>query len=67
MTRKLYYEDPYLKEITVQVAESSANERGPYVVLNETCFYPEGGGQPADRGVIGTAAVLDVQNQDGEI
>ena len=67
MTKKLYYEDPYLKEITVQVAESSANENGPYVVLNETCFYPEGGGQPADRGVIGTVAVLDVQNQDGEI
>lgn len=67
MTRKLYYDDPYLREITVQVAESAADEGGQYVVLDQTCFYPEGGGQPADQGMIGTAAVLDVQNHGGEI
>ncbi len=67
MTRKLYYDDPYLREITVQVAESASDERGQYVVLDQTCFYPEGGGQPADHGMIGAAAVQDVQNFDGEI
>ena len=67
MTEKLYYKDPYLKETTVQVAESAADERGPYVLLGETCFYPEGGGQPADRGAIGEAEVLDVQNHEGQI
>lgn len=67
MTRKLYYEDAYLKETTVQVTESANDGRGQYVVLDQTCFYPEGGGQPADQGMIGTAPVLDVQNQAGEI
>lgn len=67
MTRKLYYEDPFLKRENVQVTKSAIDERGQYVVLDQTCFYPEGGGQPADHGVIGTASVLDVQNHDGEI
>ncbi|MGM0896799.1 MAG: alanyl-tRNA editing protein [Bacillota bacterium] len=67
MTRKLYYEDPFLKRENVRVAKSAIDEHGQYVVLDQTCFYPEGGGQPADHGMIGTASVLDVQNHDGEI
>ncbi|RLJ90946.1 alanyl-tRNA synthetase [Planococcus citreus] len=67
MTKKLYYDDPYLKEIIVHVAESAIDESGQYAVLDQTCFYPEGGGQPADHGMIGAATVQDVQNQDGEI
>ena len=31
------------------------------VVLDETAFYPEGGGQPADHGALGAARVMDVQ------
>ncbi|RAZ69417.1 alanyl-tRNA editing protein [Planococcus maitriensis] len=67
MTRKLYYEDPFLKQGNVQVTKSAADERGQYVILDRTYFYPEGGGQPADHGVIGTASVLDVQNHGGEL
>jgi alanyl-tRNA synthetase len=37
------------------------------VILDRTIFYPEGGGQGADRGTINGAAVLDVQEKDGEI
>ena len=37
------------------------------VVLDETYFYPEGGGQPADRGVIESTPVEDVQTVDGEV
>jgi alanyl-tRNA synthetase len=37
------------------------------VVLDETYFYPEGGGQPADRGLLGGTEVVDVQSVDGEI
>jgi alanyl-tRNA synthetase len=40
---------------------------GTSVVLSETYFYPEGGGQPADRGHIGGTEVVDVQSRDGEI
>ncbi|MGB9953852.1 DHHA1 domain-containing protein [Haloarcula marismortui] len=37
------------------------------VVLTETYFYAEGGGQPADRGTLGGVEVVDVQHRDGDI
>ncbi|WP_122089394.1 alanyl-tRNA editing protein [Halalkalicoccus subterraneus] len=40
---------------------------GPEVVLDRTYFYPESGGQPADRGTIDGTAVVDVQKHDGEV
>ncbi len=65
-TRKLYYEDPYLKEFEARVIHASDGE----VVLDATAFYPEGGGQPADRGKLmwdgGECEVLDVQKY-GEV
>lgn len=47
-TRKLYYEDPYLKEFEAEVIYSKKGE----IVLDSTAFYPEGGGQPSDRGYV---------------
>lgn len=42
-----------------------------YVVLDGTYFYPEGGGQPTDRGTLewdgGSAAVVDVQKEHGDV
>lgn len=49
MTRALYLEDSYLKECDAVIA--SVNE-GKYVVLDQTIFYPKGGGQPCDTGRI---------------
>jgi alanyl-tRNA synthetase len=61
-TRTLYYEDAYIKEFAAKVLKVADNQ---YVVLDQTAFYPEGGGQPADYGVLkfnGTKAdVVDVQ------
>jgi alanyl-tRNA synthetase len=37
------------------------------VVLTQTYFYPEGGGQPADRGTLGDVEVVDVQHRNGDI
>jgi alanyl-tRNA synthetase len=48
-TRPLYYEDPYLRKFKAQVLRVL---NGKYVVLNQTAFYPEGGGQPPDLGFI---------------
>ena len=49
MTKALYLEDSYQREcdaIVVSVKD------GKYVVLNQTIFYPKGGGQPCDTGMI---------------
>jgi alanyl-tRNA synthetase len=61
-TRELFYEDPYMRSFRAKVLRVIG---GKYVVLDATAFYPEGGGQPADHGVIrhkgGEAKVVDVQ------
>ncbi len=64
-TEKLYYADPFLKEFTA-VVRSCQMEKGAFAVtLDRTAFYPEGGGQPADHGTLGDAAVTDVHERDG--
>lgn len=61
-TRMLYYEEPYAKEFEAKVLRVLDGE---YVVLDRTLFYPEGGGQPADKGHLrfrnGECEVVDVQ------
>ncbi|MGC8811992.1 MAG: alanyl-tRNA editing protein, partial [Candidatus Aenigmatarchaeota archaeon] len=42
MTRKLFWEDSYLKEFEAKVLRIEGNK----VFLDQTCFYPKGGGQP---------------------
>ena len=60
-----YESDPYLRELATEVVSVGVEGERPFAVLADTILYPEGGGQPADRGFIGEAAVLDVQWRDG--
>ena len=46
------YRDAYERSLTARVLEVTAGDGGPLVVLDATTFYPGGGGQPSDRGVI---------------
>ena len=65
--RKLYYEDSHLTAFSATVAEILENEKGFWVALDATAFYPEGGGQPSDRGTLAEAKVLDVQEKEGNV
>jgi alanyl-tRNA synthetase len=49
LTEQMYYANAYIKEFDAEVLKIVS---GKYVVLNRTCFYPEGGGQPADHGFL---------------
>ncbi len=67
MTEKLYYTDSFQKEFTAAVLSCQETKTGYAVTLSRTAFYPEGGGQPFDTGVLGDAHVTDVREKDGVI
>jgi len=52
MTRRLYYEDQYMKDFEATVVDLLEFPDTLGLVLDKTAFYPEGGGQPADTGLI---------------
>ena len=63
MTRKLFWEDPYLTEIDTHITAMNDNE----VTVAETIFYAFAGGQERDHGTISGHEVLDAHKDGTEI
>lgn len=61
MLNELFYRDPYKKEFEAKVINCNEGKKGFEIVLNDTAFYPEGGGQPSDEGTLGDARVTFVK------
>jgi alanyl-tRNA synthetase len=65
MERPAYERDAYLRELDTEVVEIGVDRERPFAITADTLFYPEGGGQPADRGTMAGVEVLDVQKAEG--
>lgn len=67
MTDRLFEQDPYIRVFNARVLECEEKNGTYRIRLDRTAFFPEGGGQPGDRGWIGTALVSDTHEKDGEV
>ena len=63
LTNLLFRGDPYLKEFDATIVRFGDN----FVVLDRTCFFPRGGGQVGDTGVLSGVRVLDTLNEGEEV
>jgi misacylated tRNA(Ala) deacylase len=63
ITKKLYWEEPYSKEFVAKVV----SVEGPTVVLDQTLFYPRGGGVACDTGTLNTSKVRETTKADDKI
>ena len=66
MTDKLFQKDSYLFSFTATVVEITKRVEGYGIILNRTAFYPESGGQLADKGTLDGIPVEDVQKEGEE-
>lgn len=67
MTVKLFENNSLLKECTATVTACTEKEGQYLVELDQTVFFPEGGGQLSDKGKINEAVVSHVSEKDGHI
>ncbi|MCQ1530309.1 alanyl-tRNA editing protein [Lutispora saccharofermentans] len=67
MSKRLYYESAYLRDFEANIV-NCIEYNGRYgLLLDQTCFYPEGGGQPSDIGYIGECEITEVIEKEDQI
>ncbi|WP_085523626.1 alanyl-tRNA editing protein [Tuberibacillus sp. Marseille-P3662] len=59
--KPLYYKDAYITAFDAHITKQGQDDDGrSFVILDETAFYPTGGGQPHDIGTLNGIKVIDV-------
>ena len=66
-TPPAYERDPFATSLETRVLRSGEEKGRPFAILEDTIFYPEGGGQPCDLGALNGVAVVEVQKREGEV
>ncbi|MBQ3611773.1 MAG: hypothetical protein IJA01_05840 [Firmicutes bacterium] len=66
-TTRLYQQDRYIKEWDAQITSVTEDNGSLIVTLDKSAFFPEGGGQSCDLGMMGDYEVIDVQEKDEEV
>lgn len=66
-TKQIYYQDSYQTELECKILSVEPQGAVFNVITDQTIFYPEGGGQPSDRGMLGNTKVEYVRFSNGEI
>lgn len=66
-TDKIFERDAYVRDFGATVTNCVKDEKGYLVELDATAFFPEGGGQPSDEGIIDGQKVVEVFTKDGHI
>ncbi|WP_165000290.1 alanyl-tRNA editing protein [Anaerophilus nitritogenes] len=67
MTKKLFYDNIYLKEFSANIIHCETKDEFSHIVLDQTAFYPQGNEQPSDIGKIGELLVSYVYEKDNKI
>jgi Ser-tRNA(Ala) deacylase AlaX len=63
MTKKIFWEDPYLTQLETRIASVKEND----ITVEQTIFYALSGGQESDHGTIGNSRVLQARKEGKEI
>ena len=63
MTKKMFWEDPYLTQLETYITSVKGND----ITVEQTIFFAFSGGQESDHGTIGNSRVLQARTEDREI
>ncbi|MFW6131642.1 MAG: alanyl-tRNA editing protein [Candidatus Aminicenantaceae bacterium] len=66
-TKRIYFEDPYQVEFEAKVLKRVKQDNKFALILDQTCFYPESGGQPNDKGGLNGVEVTEVKEEGDQI
>ncbi len=67
MNKRIYFDDQYQVEFESKIIDRLKHNNQTALILEQTCFYPESGGQPADKGTLNGVEIIDVIEDEGRI